>query len=118
MGSAHLTEANICPKFIENLSKGSGDMERTRKCYGRIAGRTFGQTDERIDGRTDEWTDEGHSYNPLCMCVCARVRACVCMCVYECICPVKCFRHKFCVLINSNIFHCFAIIFYLILHIL
>ena len=31
-------------KFNENRSKGSGDMERTRKCYGR--------------------TDEGHSYNP------------------------------------------------------
>ena len=32
MGSAHrLTKANIWPKFHENLSKGSGDMERTRK---------------------------------------------------------------------------------------
>ena len=31
----HLTEMNISPKFIENLSKGSGDMERTQKCYGR-----------------------------------------------------------------------------------
>ena len=32
MGSAHrLTKANIWPKFHENPSKGSGDMERTRK---------------------------------------------------------------------------------------
>ena len=38
--------------FHENQSKGSGDMERTRKCYGL----THGQTDGR--------TDEGHSYNP------------------------------------------------------
>ena len=41
MGSAHcLTKANIWPKFHENLSKGSGDMERTRRCYGRTDGRT------------------------------------------------------------------------------
>ena len=41
MGSAHrLTEANTWPKFNENLSKGSGDMERTRKCYGRTDGQT------------------------------------------------------------------------------
>ena len=32
MGSAHhLIKANIWPKFHENLSKGSGDMEQTRK---------------------------------------------------------------------------------------
>ena len=36
-------------KFHENRSKGSGDMEHTRKCY----------------GRTDGMTDAGHSYNPL-----------------------------------------------------
>ena len=45
MGSAHrLTEANIWPKFNENLSKGSGDMVRTRKCYRRTDGQTEGQT--------------------------------------------------------------------------
>ena len=44
LGSARLTEANIWPKFNENLSKGSRDMEGTRKCYRR--------------------TDEGHFYNP------------------------------------------------------
>ena len=33
-------------KFNENSMKGSGDMERTQKCYGRNNGRT----------------DEGHSY--------------------------------------------------------
>ena len=49
MGSAHqLTEANIWPKFNANLSKGSGGMERTRKCYRRTEGQT----------------DEGHFYNP------------------------------------------------------
>ena len=32
-------------QFNENLSKGSGDMERTRKCYGRTDGQTDGQTD-------------------------------------------------------------------------
>ena len=53
MGSAHrLTEANIRPKFNENLSKGSGDMERTRKCY------------RMTDGQTDTRTNEGHFYNP------------------------------------------------------
>ena len=31
-------------KVYENLSKGSGDMEQTRKCYGRTDGRTDGQT--------------------------------------------------------------------------
>ena len=36
-------------KFNENRSKGSGEMERTRTCY----------------GRTDGLTDEGHSYNHL-----------------------------------------------------
>ena len=41
MDSAHrLTEANVSPKFNENLSKGSGDMERTRKCYGMTDGQT------------------------------------------------------------------------------
>ena len=40
----------------ENLSKGSGDMEQTRKCYRRTDGRTDGQMDRR--------TDEGHFYNP------------------------------------------------------
>ena len=45
MGSAHrITEANIYQKLNENLSKGSGDMERTGKCYGRTDGRTDGQT--------------------------------------------------------------------------
>ena len=34
-------------KFHEYQSKSSGDMERTRKCY----------------GQTDGLTDEGHSYN-------------------------------------------------------
>ena len=43
-----LTERNIRVKFIENQTKGSGDMERTRKCY----------------GWTDRLTDKGHSYNP------------------------------------------------------
>ena len=36
-----LTKRNIYVKFNENRSKGSGDIERTRKCYGR--------TDERTD---------------------------------------------------------------------
>ena len=46
MLSAHpATEMNIQPKFNENLSKGLGDMEQTRKCYGQ--------------------TYEGLSYNPL-----------------------------------------------------
>ena len=50
MDSAHqLTEANICSKFNENLSKDSGDMVRTRKCYGRADGRTDGQMDRRTD---------------------------------------------------------------------
>ena len=40
-------------KFNENRSKGSGEMERTRTCYGRN------------DGRTDGLTDEGHFYNHL-----------------------------------------------------
>ena len=54
MGSAHwLTEANIWPKFNENLSKGSGDMERTRKCYGRTDGWTDGQTNGQTDRQTD-----------------------------------------------------------------
>ena len=35
-------------KFNKNRSKGSGNMELTRKCY----------------GRNDGQTDEGHSYNP------------------------------------------------------
>ena len=35
-------------KFYENHSKGSGDMERTRKCYGR----NDGQTDRVPDGQT------------------------------------------------------------------
>ena len=36
MCSAHrLTERNIGMKFNQNRSKGSGDMEWTRKCYGR-----------------------------------------------------------------------------------
>ena len=39
-------------KFNENNSKGSGDMGRTRKCYG--------WNDELTDGLTDEC----HSYNP------------------------------------------------------
>ena len=57
MGSAHLlTERNIWMKFNEkcskgsNPSKGSGDMERTQKCYRRNKGRL-------IDGLNDE----GHS---------------------------------------------------------
>ena len=41
----HLTEMNISPKFNENLSKGSGDMERTQKCYGRTDRQTDRQTD-------------------------------------------------------------------------
>ena len=46
--SAHrLNEVNILQKFIENLSKASGDMERTRNV-------TDGQMDRRTDGRTDE----------------------------------------------------------------
>ena len=55
--SAHrVTERNILVKFNENRSKGSGDMERTRKCYGR---------NDRLMDRRDGHTDEGHSYNPL-----------------------------------------------------
>ena len=42
-------------KFHENRSKGSGDMERTRTCYGPTDGHTV----------TDGLTAEGHSYNPL-----------------------------------------------------
>ena len=41
----HLTEVNISPKFNENLSKGSRDMERTQKCYGWIDRQTDRQTD-------------------------------------------------------------------------
>ena len=40
-------------KFNENLSKGSGDMEQTRKGYG---------WNDRL---TDGWTDKGHSYKSL-----------------------------------------------------
>ena len=47
------TEINISPMFSEKLSKGLGDMERTRKCY------------ERTDRQTDGRTDKCHSYNPL-----------------------------------------------------
>ena len=48
MGSAHrLTEMNIWSKFNENLSRGSGDMEKTRKCYGQLDGQTDGRTDGR-----------------------------------------------------------------------
>ena len=36
-----------------NLPKSSGDMERTRKCYGMI------------EGQTDTKTNEGHSYSAL-----------------------------------------------------
>ena len=43
-------------KLSENHPKGSGDMVRTRKCFGR----NDGQTDGLIDGLTDK----GHSYNP------------------------------------------------------
>ena len=43
-------------KFSENRQKGSRNMERTRKCYGRN------------DGLTDGLTDEGHSYNLLLPC--------------------------------------------------
>ena len=39
-------------EFNVNRSKGSGDMERTRKCYGR----NDGQTDERTNGRTNVLT--------------------------------------------------------------
>ena len=53
MGFAHrLTEVNIWPKFNENLSKGSGDMERTRKCYDRTDGWMDRQTDRWMDGQT------------------------------------------------------------------
>ena len=48
IGSAHrLTKRNIWLKFNENLSKGSGDMERTRKCYGWTDGRLERQTFKR-----------------------------------------------------------------------
>ena len=48
--SAHrLTEVNISLKLNENLSKGSGDMEK------------YGDTCRQTDG----WTDEGHHYSPL-----------------------------------------------------
>ena len=44
--SAHrLTERNIWVKFNENRPKGSGDMERKQKSYGR--------NDRLMDGRTD-----------------------------------------------------------------
>ena len=53
MGFAHrFTEANILPKFNENLSKASGDTERTRKCYGLT------------DGQMDRWTD-GRPYTQM-----------------------------------------------------
>ena len=45
---------NILLKFNENLSKGSGDIEGTRKCYRQMDG----QTDEQ----TGRKTDEEHSY--------------------------------------------------------
>ena len=32
-GWGNNTERNICVKFHENQSKGSGDMEQTGKCY-------------------------------------------------------------------------------------
>ena len=41
MSSAYpLTEVNIFPKFNENFSKGSGDMERTQKCHRQMDRRT------------------------------------------------------------------------------
>ena len=49
MSSAYpLTEVNILPKFNENFSKGSGDMERTQKCHR--------QMDGQMDRRTDRLT--------------------------------------------------------------
>ena len=50
MFSPHfLTERNTWVKFNVNRSKGSGDMVRTQKWY----------------GRNDRLADEGHSYNPI-----------------------------------------------------
>ena len=49
MGSAHrLTEANTDQSLMNPVSKGSGGMEQTRKCYGRTDGWTEG---------IDRWTD-------------------------------------------------------------
>jgi len=45
---------DICAKLFENPTRGSKDIERTRKCDGR----TDGQTDGRTDGRTDRQTTE------------------------------------------------------------
>ena len=54
IGIAHpLIILDICATLFENPTRGSKDIERTRKCDGRTDGRTDGQTDGRTDGRTD-----------------------------------------------------------------
>jgi len=46
IGTAHrLIILDICAKLFENPTRGSKDIERTRKCDGRTDGRTDGQTD-------------------------------------------------------------------------
>ena len=37
---------DICAKLFENPTRGSKDIERTRKCDGRMSGRTDGRTKE------------------------------------------------------------------------
>ena len=58
----HLTEVNISPKFNENLSKSSGDMEWTQKCYGW----TDRQTDRLTDRQTDRRMAILITHLPLC----------------------------------------------------
>ena len=43
-----LTGRKFLAKFNETHSKGSGDMERTRKCYGGNEGLTDGRSHEKI----------------------------------------------------------------------
>ena len=45
---------DICAKLIENPTRGSKDIERTRKCDGWMDGRTEGRTDGWTDGQTTE----------------------------------------------------------------
>ena len=47
IGTAHrLIILDICAKLFVNPTRGSKDIERTRKCDGQTDGRTDGQTTE------------------------------------------------------------------------
>jgi len=48
IGTAHrLIILDICAKLFENPTRGSKDIERTRKCKRRTDGRTDGRTDRQ-----------------------------------------------------------------------